>query len=170
MKRLSHDTGMQIIALIAIVFAASQWGSEDIRFALALILVGLIAFLAGRRERRRPKPPPPDCEYCNDTGMTPGADHGNLITLPAPCTHCDRGAEAATRIRDAVKEMGGIPPAGLGFKSTVEAGLANALTAKPPSDDGFWEGPRNGETERDAAYRQGVREAVEIVRIDAGLR
>jgi hypothetical protein len=52
-KRLSHNTGMQIIALIAIVFAVAQWGSQNVRFGVALALVALIAFLAGRRERRR---------------------------------------------------------------------------------------------------------------------
>jgi hypothetical protein len=119
MKRLHHETGMQLIALLAIVFAAVQWGGRDVRFGVAILFVALIAFLAGRRERRRPRPPAPDCEHCNDTGLTPGADHGTLITLPAPCTHCHRGTEAATRLRDALKEMGGLPPAGRSEKKVL---------------------------------------------------
>jgi triphosphoribosyl-dephospho-CoA synthetase len=44
---------MQLIAIIAVVFAVAQWGSRDVRFGTALLLVALIAFLAGRRERRQ---------------------------------------------------------------------------------------------------------------------
>lgn len=43
---------MQLIALIAIVFAAVQWGSQSARFGVALALVALIAFLAGGRWSR----------------------------------------------------------------------------------------------------------------------
>lgn len=38
-----------IIALIAIAFAAVQWGSRDVRFGVTILFVAFVAFLAGRR-------------------------------------------------------------------------------------------------------------------------
>jgi len=51
-KRLQHDTGMQIITLLAIAFATVQWGGRDLRFGVALVLATWIAFLAGRRRQK----------------------------------------------------------------------------------------------------------------------
>lgn len=119
-KRLSHATGMQLIALFAIVFAAVQWGSRDIRFGVAILFVAFIAFLAGRRELVRRRAAAPDCPHCNDTGMMPGFEGRHMVTLPAPCTHCDAGAKATARFRDVVAEMGGLPPAAPSGRRRVE--------------------------------------------------
>jgi len=50
--KLSNYAGLQVMALISITFAAAGWGGQGIRFLVALLLVGLIAFLAGERMAR----------------------------------------------------------------------------------------------------------------------
>ncbi len=52
MGRLSHHTGLQLITLLAVVFAVAQWGGRDVRFGAALLFVGFVAFLAGNRRTR----------------------------------------------------------------------------------------------------------------------
>lgn len=43
------DNRLGVIGLLAIAFAAVEWGSQDIRFGVSLLFVAIIAFLAGRR-------------------------------------------------------------------------------------------------------------------------
>lgn len=47
------DTRLTMIALISIAFAAVEWGGRDVRFGVTILFVAFVAFLAGRRERRR---------------------------------------------------------------------------------------------------------------------
>lgn len=63
-----------------------------------------------------------------------------------------------TGVRDAEK-LTVVPVSG------VEAALSNADSAAPPSE-GFWDKPRDGESGLESAYRQGVREAVKVARLD----
>jgi hypothetical protein len=52
MERLRHETGLQLIALLAIAFVAVQWGSRDVRFGVVILFVAFVAFLAGNRRTR----------------------------------------------------------------------------------------------------------------------
>lgn len=49
----SIDNRLTLIAIIAIAFAAVQWGSRDVRFGVTILFVAFIAFLAGERWGRR---------------------------------------------------------------------------------------------------------------------
>lgn len=110
-----NDTRLALIFLIAVAFAAAEWGGRDVRFGVTILFVAFVAFLAGRRTAgKRWMPARHLCEFCQDTGIQPGRDHGTLITLPAPCIHCERGQEAGNRLADVIKNsgFGGLPSVG----------------------------------------------------------
>jgi len=56
-----------------------------------------------------------------------------------------------------------------GLLESIPSVLETAAAAIPPSEEAFWDQPNRGETPQEAAYRQGVREAIRIIEIDLGI-